>query len=207
MKFKKKQPIIVVEAITFDELIEYGKTAPGANIVNGMPWSFSYNGTPVTHETDTHYLIATQQCMLSMFSKDMLVTDAHGHVYTMPGDMFEKQYELMPGLSEPIMPAIEALVAEVAKVEFDAAKAAVVDGIELKIADQLRLTDTSDLWDWIKVGLDNNFCTKPFCETHDGVPLSDEEGAEMDDGGDPCINMVRINTEMQATPPFGKSAG
>ena len=37
MKYRKKP--VVIEAITFDELVEYGK-AHGGNIVDGMPWSF-----------------------------------------------------------------------------------------------------------------------------------------------------------------------
>ena len=46
MKYRKKP--VVIEAITFDELVEHGRQS-GA-IVNGMPWSFEYNGHPITHE-------------------------------------------------------------------------------------------------------------------------------------------------------------
>ena len=56
MKYRKKP--VVINAITFDEFVEYGKTH-GGNIVNGMPWSFEYNGHPVTHGNDTCYLIPT----------------------------------------------------------------------------------------------------------------------------------------------------
>lgn len=45
-----------IQAVTFDALVEYGKTH-GANIVNGMPWSFEYEGIPITHENDQCYLI------------------------------------------------------------------------------------------------------------------------------------------------------
>lgn len=45
-----------MKRITFDELVEHGK-ANGGNIVNGMPWSFSYAGYAVTHENDNCYLI------------------------------------------------------------------------------------------------------------------------------------------------------
>jgi hypothetical protein len=44
--------------ITFDELVAHG-LANGANVVNGMPWSFRWHGYPVTHETDNLYLIIT----------------------------------------------------------------------------------------------------------------------------------------------------
>lgn len=41
---------------TFDEFVQYGRDH-GANIVNGMPWSFKFHGHAVSHETDDHYLI------------------------------------------------------------------------------------------------------------------------------------------------------
>lgn len=41
---------------TFDEFVQYGKDN-GGNIVNGMPWHFTFHGFPVTHENDNHYLI------------------------------------------------------------------------------------------------------------------------------------------------------
>lgn len=53
-KFKLKP--IIVEAITFDELIEYGLTHTD-NIHYNMPWSFKYEGIPITHETDDCYII------------------------------------------------------------------------------------------------------------------------------------------------------
>ena len=46
----------VIEAITFNELVEYGK-ANGANIVEGMSWSFDYLGHVVTHENYKCYLV------------------------------------------------------------------------------------------------------------------------------------------------------
>lgn len=53
-KFRMKP--MVVEATTFDELIQYGLTKTD-NIYNNMPWSFDYMGIPVTHETDDCYII------------------------------------------------------------------------------------------------------------------------------------------------------
>jgi hypothetical protein len=41
---------------TFAELVQYGKDS-GANIVEGMPWSFRYCGYDVTHENNELYLI------------------------------------------------------------------------------------------------------------------------------------------------------
>ncbi len=42
--------------ITFDDFVQYGRDN-GGNIVNGMPWSFTYKGRAVSHENDKCYLI------------------------------------------------------------------------------------------------------------------------------------------------------
>lgn len=56
-----------MEALSFDELVEYGLENT-TNVVNGMPWSFEYKradhpagvpGYPVTHENDDCYLVLT----------------------------------------------------------------------------------------------------------------------------------------------------
>lgn len=44
--------------ISFDEFIQHGRDN-GANIVNGMPWSWKINGKAITHENDDRYLIET----------------------------------------------------------------------------------------------------------------------------------------------------
>lgn len=44
--------------ITFDELVKHG-IENGANINNGMPWSWKINGKSVTHENDYCYIIET----------------------------------------------------------------------------------------------------------------------------------------------------
>ena len=90
MKYRKKP--VVIEAITFEEFIEYGKNH-GGNIVNGMPWSFEYNGHPVTHENDTCYLIPTLEGMYQFTPNDMLITGVNGEIYPCKKDIFEKTYE------------------------------------------------------------------------------------------------------------------
>lgn len=45
--------------------------------------------------------------------------------------------------------------------------------------------------EWMAYGLENSFCGPPVCITHDGEPLTDEEIAEIEDGGDPCIHLIR----------------
>ena len=90
-KYRKKP--VVIEAITFDELVAYGKTQT-ANIVAGMPWSFSYAGHPVTHETDDCYLIPTLEGTMKFQRGDMLITDVHGEIYPCKADIFFATYEV-----------------------------------------------------------------------------------------------------------------
>jgi hypothetical protein len=83
---------IIVEAITFDELVEYGKTH-GGNIVNDMPWSFDYVGHPITHENDNCYLIPTLEGTMKFERGDMLITGVKGEIYPCKKGIFEKTYE------------------------------------------------------------------------------------------------------------------
>ena len=90
MKYRKKP--VVVEAITFAELVEHGK-ANGANIVNGMPWSWNYAGHPITHENDECYLIPTLEGTMKMTPGDMLITGVKGEIYPCKWDIFAATYE------------------------------------------------------------------------------------------------------------------
>lgn len=68
--------------ITFDELVEYGKSH-GGNIVNGMPWSFTYEGCTVTHENNDCYLINKPGVVepLRFNRGDVLITSGQGELY------------------------------------------------------------------------------------------------------------------------------
>ena len=89
-KYRKKP--VVIEAITFSELVEHGK-ANGGNIVNGMPWSFDYAGHPITHENDQCYLIPTLEGTMHMTPNDMLITGVKGEIYPCKLDIFEATYD------------------------------------------------------------------------------------------------------------------
>ena len=89
-KYRKKP--VKIEAITFNEFVEYGKNHT-KNIVNGMPWSFEYNGHPVTHENDERYLIPTLEGTHNFTPQDMLITGVNGEIYPCKIDIFEKTYE------------------------------------------------------------------------------------------------------------------
>ncbi len=73
MKYIRKPEI--VEAVTFDEFLEYGKKNVKHSSLssNDMPWSFDFRGLPVTHENDECYLITSQKDMLS-FTPDHILT-------------------------------------------------------------------------------------------------------------------------------------
>ena len=92
MKFRKKP--VVIEAITFSELVEHGKTLVDEHLlVNGMPWAFSYNGHPITHERDDCYLIPTLEGTMQFTPADMLITGVKGEIYPCKRDIFEATYE------------------------------------------------------------------------------------------------------------------
>ena len=90
MKYRKKP--VVIEAITFYELVEHG-IASGGNVVNGMPWSFEYQGHTITHENDDCYLIPTLEGTMKFTPDDMLITGVQGEIYPCKRDIFESTYE------------------------------------------------------------------------------------------------------------------
>jgi len=90
MKYRKKP--VEIEAITFDELVEYGKQV-GANIVNDMPWSFEYKGCQIFYENDKCYLILTLEGTHKFTPDDMLITGVKGEIYPCKSDIFEMTYE------------------------------------------------------------------------------------------------------------------
>ena len=103
MKYRKKP--VIIEAITFAELVQHGRDS-GANIVNGMPWSFSYNGHPITHENDECYLLPTLEAdHQRMTPKDMLITGVKGEIYPCKLDIFAATYEPADASPEPDRPA------------------------------------------------------------------------------------------------------
>lgn len=89
-KFRKKP--VVIEAVTFEEFVEYGRDN-GGNIVNGMPWHFKYQGLPVTHENDDCYLIPTLEGVMRFDRGDMLITGVKGEIYPCKPDIFAATYE------------------------------------------------------------------------------------------------------------------
>ena len=89
-KYRKKP--VEIEAITFDEFVQYGKEHTD-NIVGGMPWSFDYNGHQITHECNEKYIIPTLEGDMMFTPDDMLITGVNGEIYPCKLDIFEKTYE------------------------------------------------------------------------------------------------------------------
>lgn len=44
---------------------------------------------------------------------------------------------------------------------------------------------------WLEFGLRQGFIGPPVCSTHDGIPATEEEDFGFDEGGDPCIFVIR----------------
>ena len=87
-KFRKKP--VVVEAITFDELVAHGRIQ---TLATYMPWSFDYEGHPITHEDDDTYLIPTLEGTMKFTRGDMLITGVQGEIYPCKLSIFEATYE------------------------------------------------------------------------------------------------------------------
>ena len=87
-KFKMKP--MIVEAMTFDELMQYGLTQT-KNVYNNMPWSFEYMGVPITHETDDCYIIGGAE----RFTKNHLLVIKNNEISIVEKDAFEL-------ISEPV---------------------------------------------------------------------------------------------------------
>jgi hypothetical protein len=48
------------------------------------------------------------------------------------------------------------------------------------------------LEEWLEIGLKAGFTSPPICMMHDGLPTTITEDAEMLDGSDPCIFLMRL---------------
>ena len=46
--------------------------------------------------------------------------------------------------------------------------------------------------EWLEYGVINEFCSRGFCLTHDGAPMSETEELLWEDGSDPCSHGVRL---------------
>lgn len=80
---------VVIEAITFDEFVEYVKKNT-ATIVHINPWSFEYKGLTITKEKDNCYGLGGS---VKFTPQDMLITGVNGEIYPCTIKSFKKMYE------------------------------------------------------------------------------------------------------------------
>lgn len=52
--------------------------------------------------------------------------------------------------------------------------------------------DALDFHDWVEYGISNGWIAKPSCYHHDAIPCTYEEELEMEEGGDPCLSVIRV---------------
>lgn len=49
-----------------------------------------------------------------------------------------------------------------------------------------------DFEQWLALGIKNGWCGPAVCYTHDGLPTSEPEDAEFEEGNDPCLHIIRL---------------
>lgn len=47
--------------------------------------------------------------------------------------------------------------------------------------------------EWIDLGVAQGWCSEPVCSTHDGIPMTDVEEQEVEEGWDPCLFVLRLH--------------
>lgn len=52
--------------------------------------------------------------------------------------------------------------------------------------------DILDLREWIEYGIAQGWVAEPVCYHHDILPTTKDEYDEIEDGGDPCLNVLRL---------------
>jgi hypothetical protein len=62
---------------------------------------------------------------------------------------------------------------------------------------EYNLPDRSATFDaWIAFGMAQGFAGPAVCEIHDGLPTTESEDEEMEDG-DPCIHILRLYPDLE----------
>lgn len=54
------------------------------------------------------------------------------------------------------------------------------------------MSERDDFETWIIKGIEHGWVSDVVCETHDGLPWTDEEMLEWEDGNDFCVPAVRV---------------
>ena len=51
--------------------------------------------------------------------------------------------------------------------------------------------------EWLRLGFENGWVGPVVCESHDGLPLTQEESDEIWNGEDPCIPVLRLYDDLE----------
>lgn len=86
-----KKPVSI-SIITFDDFIAFGKSVTGNKNLEGYPLSFSYKDHPITHESNTCYIIPTKEGFMKFTPNDVLITGVQGEIYPCKIDIFKQTY-------------------------------------------------------------------------------------------------------------------
>ena len=90
-KYKLKP--MVLEALSFKELMEYGVKHTD-NVYNNMPWSFEFMNCKFTHETDTQYFVTMSDSdMGTYFTENQMLVIENNRAYIVDIDAFNQTYE------------------------------------------------------------------------------------------------------------------
>jgi hypothetical protein len=46
--------------------------------------------------------------------------------------------------------------------------------------------------EWLEFGIQNNYCSPPYCGTHNGYPSTETEQELWERGSDPCVVEMRL---------------
>lgn len=49
-----------------------------------------------------------------------------------------------------------------------------------------------DMGEWLQLGVARGWCSEVVCDTHEGLPSTDAEFADWEQGFDPCVPAVRL---------------
>lgn len=85
-----KKPVFV-EYITFAELVKHGISQPGANIVKGQPWYFTYKDLPVTQEDNLTFIISTPKGNY-IFTADYVLITENEETFPVKEEYFKQNY-------------------------------------------------------------------------------------------------------------------
>jgi hypothetical protein len=51
--------------------------------------------------------------------------------------------------------------------------------------------------DWLQEGINLGFVGPAICYTHDGIPSTESEDGQFDEGADPCMHILRLYEDLE----------